>query len=286
MMKNTPYSKLLVMALAVTAALTVASCDNIGDDDRYIAEPKPVLPAEAVPKNLLIIEFTGNWCRNCPTGAQAVKTISETNPGRVIAVGLHPRGGGANTEPGYLLDGSEQDFRCEEAQVMYEHYLPSGFPCAVFNGGDKSTTSLDWNTQAIEALKVPTYIAIDATTNYDASSREVTVDYSLDFSDYYTEGLSVMAWVVENGIVGFQVDNGNYLFDYVHNHVLRASLNGPWGTSIGAKFDNGQSVSGSASMTLDPKWVAENCRIVVFVIKDGNKEVLQAIEVPAVTNNE
>lgn len=264
-------------------ALMAVSCDNIEDDDRYVAEPKPILPAEAVAKNLLIMEFTGNWCRNCPTGAQAIHAISESNPGRVIAVGLHPKGGGANTEPGPLLDGSMQDFRCDEAQVMYEHYLPAGFPCAVFNGGNKSTTSLDWNTEAIEALQVPTYITLDATTSYDPTSREVTVDYSLDFSDYYTEELSVLAWVIENNIVGFQVDSGNYLFDYVHNHVLRASLNGPWGTSIGTKFNNEQIVTGTASMILDTKWVAENCRIVVFVIRNSNKEVLQAIEISATT---
>lgn len=277
-MRNTLYN----LALAGICALMFVSCDNIGDDERYIAEEKPLLPAEAVAKNLLIMEFTGNWCRNCPTGAQAIHTISETNPGRVIAVGLHPRGGGANTEPGYLLDGSMQDFRCEEAQVMYEHYLPSGFPCAVFNGITKSTTTQDWNTEAIAALNTPTYIMIDATTSYDATTREVIVDYSLDFSDYYNEELSVIAWVMENNIVGFQVDNGDYLFDYVHNHILRASLNGPWGTSIGSKFNNEQSISGTASITLDTKWVAENCRIVVFVIKNSTKEVLQAIEIAAV----
>ena len=46
-----------------------AGCDDISENDRYIKEEKPVIDN---PRNLLIMEVTGNSCSNCPTGAALI----------------------------------------------------------------------------------------------------------------------------------------------------------------------------------------------------------------------
>ncbi|MDE6633002.1 MAG: hypothetical protein K2K23_08380, partial [Muribaculaceae bacterium] len=79
----------LTLGLSLLLALATG-CDNISEDDRYIKEEKPVIDN---PRNLLIMEFTGNNCANCPTGAAIVEQIKEEEaPGRVISVGLHLEG--------------------------------------------------------------------------------------------------------------------------------------------------------------------------------------------------
>lgn len=257
-----------------------ASCDNIDSEDRYESIEKPVTPPHSVPKTLLIQEFTGNMCTNCPQGAAQIHSIQEEFPGQVIAVGMHPAGGGPNTEP-----IGTQDFRCDEAQVMFEFFRPSGFPCAVFNGESKSTRIAFWYSIASEMMAQEANMTIEATSDYDASSRLVTVNYQVTPTADLDGEKNIIVWVMENHIIGYQLDNGTMLDNYEHNHVLRASLNGDWGQSLPFPLTNGNVIEGTASMTLSSEWVAENCQLVVFVIDNQSKNVEQSFLLDVTDNN-
>lgn len=256
-------------------------CDNIDEDNRYIKVEKPVIDN---PRTLLIMEFTGNSCLNCPTGASIVEQIKEEEePGRVISVGLHPSGSHF-TEPVVSIHtpSHKQDFRCDAATALYDYYQPSGFPAAIFNGlkSSMSGSTGDWIQRASEALTVPTAVNIAASCSYDIDSRNLTVDYSIDFLDDLNAKLNVTVWLVENKIMGTQtMPDGKLNFNYEHNHVLRASLNGNWGEELGTSFAAESTKRGSASMTLQEDWVADNCDVVVYVYREDNKEVEQAISI-------
>lgn len=253
-------------------ASLMASCDNVDESDRFISEEKPVPDPHSVPKTLLIQEFTGIQCPNCPSGADAIHTIQESYPGQVIAVGLHAKSAGTFTQ-----NIGSFDLRCEEADVIYKYFNPtSGLPCAVFNGTEMSSSYPMWYTLAIKALAEPAVMTIDADTNFDTDTRTATVDYTINLTADVEGELRVMVWLMENNIVGRQYNDKTLMIDYVHNHVLRASFNGEWGESIGKKFDNGQKITGTATMVLNEKWVAENCQAVVYVFRDSDKSVEQA----------
>ncbi len=274
-------SSYLSISLALLAAIATG-CDNISEDDRYIKEEKPTVEN---PRNLLIMEFTGNNCRNCPNGAAMVEQIKEDEPaGRVISVGLHPDGD-INTEPVFskYTSPEKQNFRSAAATALYAYYQPSGFPSAIFNGlkSSMSASIPDWMQRASEALAIPAAMAIEATASFDEASRNVTVNYTVDFGKVVEGALNLTVWLVENHIMGTQtMPDGRRNLEYEHNHVLRASLNGDWGEPIGRSFDSDSEVKGEASMTLDAKWVADNCDIVVYVYRDDTKEVEQAISIP------
>lgn len=248
-------------------ALMAAGCSNISEDERYISIEKPVSDN---PRTVLIMEFTGTSCRNCPNGAASIHAIQEDEPGKVIAVGLHPYGD-VNTNPVF-----NTDLRSDEATVMYDYYRPAGFPCAIFDGTVTSTAYGEWMTLAANALEIPAKMTVEASCDYSEDTRELKVDYTVNFTNTITEKLSVMVWVMENEIRGGQNDNGKPTL-YTHNHVLRASLNGDWGQLIGAVFEPDSHVDGSASITLDEKWKAENCQVVVYVYRDSDKGVEQAV---------
>ncbi|MDE6379165.1 MAG: Omp28 family outer membrane lipoprotein [Muribaculaceae bacterium] len=256
-----------------------AGCDDISEGDRYIKVEKPVIDN---PRTLLIMEFTGNNCLNCPTGAATVEQIKEDEaPGRVISVGLHPYGSHF-TEPTVSLHtpSKKQDLRCQAATALFDYYQPSGFPSAVFNGlkSSMSGSTGDWSQRASEALTATSYITLSAECEYDSDSRELTVDYEVNFLDDIDRKLNLTVWLVENKIMGTQtMPDGKPNLNYEHNHVLRASLNGDWGVELGSKFEAGSSLTGTASMTLSEEWNADNCDVVVYVYRDDNKEVEQAM---------
>ncbi len=270
----------LSLGLLILAAVATG-CDNINEDDRYIKVEKPLIDN---PRTLLIMEFTGNSCLNCPNGASIVEQIKEDEaPGRVISVGLHPNGSHfTEPMPSIHTPSRKQDLRCQAATALFDYYQPSGFPAAIFNGlkSSMSGSTGDWIQRASEALIVPTYISLSATSDYDPESRKLNVGYEVEFLDIIKRKLNVTVWLVENKIMGTQtMPDGKMNLNYEHNHVLRASLNGDWGQELGSTFAEGSTVNGTASMTLQEDWVAENCDVVVYVYRDDNKEVEQAISV-------
>lgn len=276
----------LIAGLFILVGVT-AGCDDIKEDDRYIKVEKPTIDN---PKTLLIMEFTGNNCKNCPSAAALVEEIkNDEYPKKVISVGLHPYGN-YNTEPVLTIhnESNTQDLRCQAATAIYDFYgKPNGFPTAIFNGlaSSMSGTQSNWKQKASEALTVSTYISMEAACKYEDSSRHLTVDYSIEFLDDMKRDLNVTVWLVENKILGTQtMPNGKLDFNYVHNHVLRASLNGDWGEKLNPPFNEGDRKDGSASMTLKEDWVAENCDVVIFVYRDDNKEIEQAISIKVEKN--
>lgn len=256
-------------------------CDNVSEDDRYIKVEKPVIDN---PRTLLIMEFTGNTCINCPTGAKTVEQIKEDEGhDRVIAVGLHPKGS-FFTNPVMATKPTPhiQDFRSDAATVWYDYFgKPDGFPTAVFNGISISGSIGDWQARASQALSIPASMTINASCSYDPTTRDLTVDYTVDFGNTVNSSLNILVWLMENDIIGTQsMPDGSKDDEYVHNHVLRTALNGDWGTSIGNAFYPEDQVKGSATLQLSDKWVAENCVAVVFVYRVENKEVEQATSLP------
>lgn len=266
-------SNLSLAAAALAGMASLCACDNIAEDDRYIGVPKPVVPIEEVSKVLLITEFTGAMCTNCPAGAYTLHNIQNEYPDHVVIVGLHPKSGGFTNPVG------KQDFRTEAAETMYNIFHPAGFPCAVFNGQESSTVASQWFTIASDMIGEVANMSIKADCGYDAETRNLTVDYTIsmthDISN--TKGYGVKVWIMENDITGFQIDNGVPKLDYVHNHVLRGSLNGDDGQIIGNSFKTGENYRGSASMTLDEGWKAENCQVVVYMFDAETQEVEQTV---------
>lgn len=273
----------LAIAAALAGVLAFSSCDNIDENDRYTPIEKPTDSS----RTLLIQEFTGNRCVNCPEGAAALHSIQDSYPGQVIVVGLHPYG--ANGKNPNTAPLKKQDLRSNAAQAIFDIYAPDGFPYLVLNGKGSDALPSMWFTIATDSIinmaNQPVNVTIRPESKYDPTSRELKVNFSLDFLNNVTckDGLGTMVWVMENNIVGYQLNaQGETLDDYVHNHVLRAALeqepgvNGDNGKIIGTSFNEGDTYSGSASIKLDEKWVAENCQVVIYVFDSGNHWVEQA----------
>lgn len=253
-MKLTKYT--LMMALGAAFALT--SCDHIAEPDRYIPYEKP-----DAAKNLLIMEFTGMRCVNCPKGAEAVHEIIEALDGKAVAICVHPTlpdGPGNFTLP---IDGL--DLRSQTATDIYNEFHPN-FPAAKFDGGTANTNVRRWSGVAMTAFAVPSPLNVEVTTDYDESSRKVTAHYKVSFVDNFAGNLHLTMYLTEDGIIGTQEGPSGATYEnYTFNHVLRNSFNGTWGESIGSNFTILQEIEGEYEMTLDEGWVADNCNVACFV---------------------
>ena len=259
-----------ILLAGLASGMMFTSCDNIDENDRLL--DVEVTQSEKV---VLIQEFSGQRCLNCPTGAEKIHSILEANPGKAVAVAMYPFAMDDLTAP-----YGKEIVRCDLATEYYNHYgRPNTLPRATFDGGATNDNIDTWSAAVMNAFKVTPPASIYLNGTYDKGTRKLTMDTRVDFTQAYSQDCSLILLVTESGIVGPQLmPDGKRNNKYTFNHVLRASFNGTWGQSIGSGFSAQESVSNTISGTIDEAWEAENCSVVAILIRTSDKAVLQAQE--------
>ncbi|MCM1005855.1 MAG: Omp28 family outer membrane lipoprotein [Prevotella sp.] len=271
---------------AAALALTLCACDNIDEQDRLI--PVEFHKSDKV---VLIEEFTGSRCANCPTGAATITALHE-NPvfgERIIPVALYPSQLQSLTRP----YSGQKDLRTQVASDIFAKYnTRNALPAAMFNrrtfeGEVLKTTVSTWSgfvsTLIDEKDVAPVNITLDCA--YDQASRQLTVAYQTQFVATVSQDVSFQVYILENGIITKQATPTGEEPAYVNNHVLRTALNGTWGDSYGADHAAGTFFDDSRSITLNGDWVPENIQVVGFLCNtEGNHEVLHAAIIESITD--
>lgn len=256
----------------------LSSCNLIDEDNRYIEESVTTDSTEYT-QRVLIEEFTGRRCPNCPSGAQTISDIQAYYKGRVIAIAIHA---GMYALP-VGTSFSDMDFRTEAGNIYNDTYAPQGYPAAMINrntydGVIASTIRDKWMTSVISELAVEPTLELTPACSYDASTRTVSITTEVEAIKNMPANLNLQIQLTESGIVAAQIRDNEVINDYTHNHVLRTTVNGTWGESLSA-LPAGEKKTYTHTLTLSEDWNAENCHIVVFAYETaGSKRVVQCNE--------
>lgn len=118
-----------------------------------------------------------------------------------------------------------------------------------------------------------TTVGIDLKCQYDADKRRVEIETDLKTLSEDVQG-RLQFWLVEDGVVAPQLFPGDELDkEYTHNHVLRAAINGDWGTELTLTTKNVQKEK--TTYTLPDGIVPDRAWVVAFFYNDSG--VLQAV---------
>lgn len=270
----TTYKNIIKSLLLSVLAIAGTGCDKIDEADRLIeVDPDSF---EFTNKVVLLEEFTGHMCINCPTGAEIVKGLEEWAQGHVIPVSIHC-GSYAMVSPVF-----PEDFTTEAGNAYFETFDPDAFPsCMMDRQMDGESVVINsnydtWQSGLIScvAQTSPVEIELDVTRNGSEMQIGVNVIATYDV-DYDT---SLQLWLVEDGITGAQLSPAGIDNSYVHNHVLRDAINGTWGEQIGS-ISSGSAVERNYSYTIPAQCVPENCKVVAFLYETSSRgNIIQAAE--------
>lgn len=247
-----------VLAFA-TLALSFAACDPVDENERY---------SEATEINkdhkVLIEEFTGQYCPNCPLGHEALDGIKKMYPDNAVIVSIHA-GSMAFDDPTYGLKTPDGDKYAATWGIQE-------YPSAVVNrnGGSMSDRS-QWQGAVFMSAVTPPSMKIDLEAS--VKDNKIVVTSQLKSTDKNIDG-KYQLWITESNIVGLQLNGGEYRMDYVHNHVYRASVNGVGGEDV--SFGN-DGVTLNHTIDVASNWNIDNLNVVAFVY--NSKGVLQAEEI-------
>lgn len=240
----------------------------------------------AQPKVVLLEEFTGVTCPNCPQAHQAISGFQAQYPGRVIAVGYYAHGM-AQTKP---IDGlSIQDFRNDKATELGNNFfggvpfLPSGTIDRIPDNGQYLYQSNKWGGMLTSRTALSSPVNLYVTGGYDENGRQATARVKIAFTADVSRQLSLTLLVVENDIIDAQEYGLRIDTFYNHAHVMRDIITPNAGTSVLdsiAVKPAGLVYERSFAFPVDPSWKPENCQVVAFVSynEPDSKEVAQATE--------
>lgn len=288
-----------LILLATFLSVVVLSCDEISEDNQTQKGPNgcAVLQPTFTPRlnperKVLLEEFTGHRCGYCPNGAITINNLIANYNEQLIAIAHHsgdPIFSGF-TEPfpadsGYF----NYDFRCNESTTIGNYFGVSGLPTGLVNRTDFGTgvpiVYSSWPGKVSQLLANPPQMDLQLKSFWSAADSNLCVYYSVDVLENLSGNFKLAMYITEDSIIQWQKDYSmvpNNIQFYVHNHVMRKSINGVNGTiltpktelSAGENFIDGYSTKLNLQI-LNP----EHLHIVAFVYNADNDEVIQAEEI-------
>ncbi|MEZ4984108.1 MAG: Omp28-related outer membrane protein [Saprospiraceae bacterium] len=237
---------------------------------------------ENQPRQVLIEEFTGVRCVNCPAGSEAIQAIVDAYDGRAIAVGIHA---GFFAVP--YPESNENLAVPTGASLLSLLGEPIGYPTAVINRRhfdgeeNRQTGQGTWAGYVAEELATDPLVKIDIQPTFDATSRELTINTGLYVQENITfEDVRVTVYLTEDNIQDPQLTPDGVNYDYNHKHVFRAAASAFDGDQLTESLTAGAVINRTFSLTLADHWKENDCHVVVFVHRGGAiLDVIQAHEV-------
>ena len=186
---------------------------------------------EPANRNVILEDFTGRNCGNCPDGHLIANSIMNANPDRVWAVNIHT---------GPYAPTSYPNLITSDGNIIHSGFSISGYPSGVVNrstsvGQNRSAWTSLSNAQMSQAAECN--IAGRANVNLETRVATITVEV------YYTGNSSsevnyLTVAMLQDSIMGHQQgmnDNPSQIVNgqYCHMHVLRDVITeSAWGEAI------------------------------------------------------
>jgi hypothetical protein len=289
--------KFLIPFISILCCGIFFSCDKIKDP---IVKKPEVVGSNFVTKNnaavsnfkkILLEDYTGMRCPNCPDAATTASNLLAANSTDLVVISVHA-GGFAKPFGNFI----NQDFRTDAGDTWngtQGFSIPSN-PNGIINRTNYASNGLivlqtKWSSIVDLAKLDPMVVKLDVTTNYDTVVGALNVDVKATFKASCPK-LMISIVLIEDGITGLQDNRGVETEDYEFKEMLRGAVNGDWGVplttttkaandTVGYSFKN-FNVKGMKYTKVTPnKNIVvndKNVTVIVFVYKTDTREVVQA----------
>ena len=242
----------------MAATLLMVACEDVSLDERltYIEPPE-------AGRAVLIEDYTGQYCVNCPRATDEIeRLIEQYGDSVVIAVAIH-------SGPFSKLKGEPTPLYTEVGDQYFTKWNLSGQPVGLVDRlyGGMGFSYMDWGGGVNYELSFEAPVSFMTDMYYDVESREASMQVqTIGLSPSSVSG-KLQVWLIEDSIDSFQsMPDGSVQEHYNHMHVFRASVNDPWGDELTVNY--GEVILKKYDITLDPSWVPEHCSIVTFLYND------------------
>ena len=277
----------IISLISLNNSCDVVEGPYITDSDSYVNPDKKVI----------IEDFTGHLCSNCPDAARELAAIEKVYPNQIIGIAIHVSTSFARPYSSSSAPEFQYDFRTSWGEDWDANFDASniGLPRGMVNrvGNESPTLSKDeWATAVANELKKEIDFKIFISSN--ASSISVISDVQNNISGNY----HIVICLTESQIINWQKDGALNIEDYEHNHVLRTVL-ADEALSSTTNYSAGQRIEKTISYDLIDleqlnidysyqneqygngnagEWNKSNMSIIAYIYNTATNEILQVEE--------
>ncbi len=272
--------KILLLFILATV---LYSCEKVSplDNHYYIADTVSGGGGggggeEEVVKKVLLIDFTGVKCNNCPNAHRTIHQLEGVYPEKIVAVAIH---GTAMARP--YKNGV--DLRTDAGKTIINELGITAVPIGLVDKYDKNslTQLTGWTDQVANVINEAPEFGIKIENSFDDATNKLNIAVDLKAQVQSDKKVKLVVFVIEDGIITKQADKtveGGVVEEYEQKHVFRGAVSDIWGDAV---FANGIEQNGTDKVEyaydFNAEWNAENSKVVAFLI-DETSNVLNAQE--------
>jgi hypothetical protein len=287
MKKNISY----IVFIAIVSTIIWSSCQKVDNPLKIIDQrtfPEIIDPIDTTGgdslnfiskyvnyRQVLLEEFTGHLCVNCPEAAKLAHDLAESLDDKLIIYTIHA-GVFAQVQNNNVFN---TDLRSVPGDRIYTDFQIFANPMAMVNrlpyNGLYQIFKDNWTAAVTAEIQKPNAANMRVSNTYFPNQRILKVDVESEFLGQPQGEFKLVVFLVEDSIVSPQLNNNpligpDTLFNYVHRNVLRANVSPTYGTLLG---DNGLVVAGEMykkdyTFLISNDWVATKCRIIAYIGKN------------------
>lgn len=229
---------------------------------------------EPTGKTVLIKDFTGARCVNCPAAAEYAHNLQhQLGEDHIFIMSVHA---------GYLAQplGQFPDFLTDEGTAWYNNHDSN----PLFSVDHVALT--DGNTLKVEQIDAPVAAALEeeqtfeivVTPQFDAATRQLQVGVQTVALNDLDGQFFITVCLVEDHIIGWQTIPGGVDKEYDFRNVFRGTLNGANGEEFESLHVNANdSFHFSYSTEINADYNADECYLMVY-ISLGDKILQTAVK--------
>ncbi len=246
--------------------------------------------------NVLIEDFTGHKCPNCPNAAIEARNIEGQHEGRVFVATIHSGAYATTYFQNYQFAPYTANFTTPEGLEISTEISDGGFggnPSGTINrktfGGFIFQNYSGWASNVSSILTANILkVNIQSKCNYFPETRGVFLHTEVDKLISDSLELYQVVYLLEDSIIKPQtLPDGTTDLNYVHRDVHRGNIDGK---AMGRKITedmkvdkNGGALSGNKyylnySYKLPDQYNPDNMHLLIYVYRKDTKEVLQVIK--------
>ena len=278
----------------LSSILIITSCDIeegpfINDYSSYVNPDKKVL----------IEDFTGHLCPNCPDAARELDAIHDIYGDQIIGLAIHVSKSFARPYPASQAPSFQYDFRTNWGDDWDNFYGISamGLPRGMVNrNGFPDNHKLgkgEWGSSVALELKK------DIDFKIYISSNENSISITSEIQNNINSSYNLVVCLTQSNIINWQKDGQENIEDYSHNHVLRTvlideELSNSSNYVIGQEIERiiNYNLANLEQLNIDYStnniselgngnaggWDASNMSVIAYIYDNTTKEILQVEE--------
>jgi len=239
-------------------------------------------------KQVLLEDFTGHLCVNCPEAAIMAHELAASLDHKLIIYSVHAGYYAApDPNPGAMYAA---DLTSAPGVELYNDFQVFVNPNALIDrvkfGGAIQINPDNWQTAVTEELDKPNVANLSLKNAYYPNLNTLRIQVATEFTSQLSGQFKLCVFVAEDSIVAPQKNNNPAIgpspdwVDYVHRNVLRAAINTTYGEYIS---DEGfiivnEIYAKEYLFQMNPDWVTRHCNIIAFIYNQESKEIVQVAE--------